>query len=66
MDPKILKELESYKSQKIINEKQIDIDKKKFIRLIKQENISDIKNNDSYIEKNYTLWERIKKVLNIT
>lgn len=54
MDPKILKELESYKSQKIINEKQIDIDKKKFIRLIKQENISDIKNNDSYIEKNYT------------
>ena len=66
MNPKILKELESYKSQKITNEKQIDIDKKKFIRLIKQENISDIKNNDSYIEKNYTLWERIKKVLNIT
>ena len=66
MNPKIQKELQNYKSQEAISNRQIEIEKDNFIKFIRNKDLSDIKNNDSYIKVEYTLWERIKKVLNIT
>jgi hypothetical protein len=66
MNPKILKELQSYKNQEAISNKQIELEKDNFIKFIRNKDLSDIKNNDSYSKYEYTLWERIKKVLNIT
>ena len=66
MNPKIQKELQNYKSQESISNRQIEIEKDNFIKFIRNKDLSDIKNNDSYIKVEYTLWERIKKVLNIT
>lgn len=66
MNPKIQKELQSYKNQEAISNRQIELEKDNFIKFIRNKDLSDIKNNDSYTKDEYTLWERIKKVLNIT
>jgi hypothetical protein len=53
-----------YKTEKIKNNEDLKLSKESFINQIKQTSPNEIKNTP-IVEKTYTIWERIKKVLRI-
>jgi len=60
------KEVEIYMKQKYKNEVEIDKYKKDIIDTIKKNGIEESTFEYKKVEHNYTIWERIKKVFNIT
>jgi hypothetical protein len=56
--------LNLYKSEKIKNNEDLKQSKVDFISQIKQISLDEIKNTP-IVEKKYTIWERIKRVLRI-
>lgn len=56
--------LSLYKSEKIKNNEDLKQSKVDFISQIKQISLDEIKNTP-IVEKKYTIWERIKRVLQI-
>ena len=59
------KSLKLLNEEKILNEKINEQEKKKFSSIIKNVDPKDVKNT-IFVEKKFTLWDRLKKVLGIS
>jgi hypothetical protein len=59
------KSLKLLNEEKVLNEKTNEEEKKKFSNLIKNIDPSEIRNT-IFVEKKFTLWDRIKRVLGIS
>jgi 2-phosphoglycerate kinase len=63
MEPKEIQRMMSwYKTEKIKDNEELKVSKHEFIEQIKQYNPKQIQNTP-IVEKRYTLWQRIKRVL---